>query len=221
MKNPLSTSIGQWSIIGILIILIIIIGRVAVYDIGQHPKLSIISDTYATDGFGVYRNDKLIPGADANTFKVISNADSDYALDAHNVYYGGEVLSGANPATFGVLGGSSYFKDDHSVYYQGVAIPADSASFKPITTDCVCDLGVDKNTVYYGGVSIVGSDPATFGELSNGYFSDANAVYFNGQKVVGADVSSFVVLSDATSTSGITYDAKDKNHLYSEGDRVK
>ncbi len=221
MNKPLSSGIGQWSVISLLVIILLIAGYVAVGNTHQHSLLSTISDSYATDGYYVYSNDHLIPGADAKSFKVLT--DSAYAMDTHAVYYDGTPLVGANPSSFALISDTSYSKDDHTVFYQGSPIVADASTFKTLTTDCGCSgFATDKSAVYYEGAPIIGADPVSFSEISNDYFADANNVYYDNHKVAGADVASFVVSTDSTTTStGIDYDAKDKNHLYYEGKRVK
>ena len=205
------------------------------------------SDRYVTDGDYIYDNGKLLVGAQAESFKVFENED--FAADESRVYYKDLPLLNADPSTFEVLDRGQYAKDSLNVYYGSKKMTADSGTFDVINiSNCNCssesDYAKDKTTVYYLGKAITGSNSSAFTLLSNYYSMDDHAVYYGSNIVQGADLPTFVIESSDsyysaypseessimplvragtinTADKYITHDAKDKNHLYYKGIKVK
>lgn len=96
---------------------------------------------------------RYIPGADAETFKALDNAEdarATYAIDAKRAYIG----------------------------YWGHAMPIESAD--PATLSIITPDGAytkDKDRVYWFGVEIEGADPASFRIVEAPYALDANRAY--------------------------------------------
>ena len=111
-----------------------------------------------------------------------------------------------------------YFFDGSSIFYaQGGVVhilpTADPKTFMVLTSAFDSDVyALDKNVVYYQGVVIPNSDPATFQVVIGGeYGVDSHAVYWDGTVIVGADVRTF------TDAAGSYSEADDKNHIYCFG----
>lgn len=70
---------------------------------------------YAKDKNSVYYFGQKVEGANAKTFKVIS--DGEYSKDDKNVYASGEIIKGADPETFREFPETSYSRDKNNLYY--------------------------------------------------------------------------------------------------------
>ena len=66
-----------------------------------------------------------------------------------------------------------YLSIDSCIYYQGEKMSADYLSFIVVGQE----YSKDQNTVYYGSLAIVGSDPKTFRLLNEEYAKDKRQVY--------------------------------------------
>ncbi len=133
---------------------------------------------FAKDATHVFLADKLVTGADPNTFAVIP--DSGLAKDKNHIYtYGYQVidnfsvLPGADPATFSYDAQTDVARDSTHVWYGG-------------------DLGGSPMTI------IQGVDPKTFEAINFVYYKDVNHIYYgyvNGEsggiEPIAADLTSF------------------------------
>jgi len=101
------------------------------------PKtFRVLDELYAVDRAAVYREDKIIRGADLETFEVLQDRFthsmhySGYARDKNRVYYYGEVMPEAHSPSF-VLVASPFSKDRRTVYFHNQKIPgSDPATFE-------------------------------------------------------------------------------------------
>jgi hypothetical protein len=82
---------------------------------------------------------------------------------------------------------------------------ADAASFEPLGDD---GFGRDKNTAFWDGHGIQGSDAATFKVMGRQFARDATHLYFRDQAIAGIDAASVAVLSP----DDVFF--KDKNGIY-------
>lgn len=177
--------------------------------------LSIISESYgyATDGNYVYHYDKVIRGADAESFELTGDY---YAKDWLHVYYDGKKISGADPYTFEELT-DTYAKDESHVYYDGTIVEdADPMTFEMVE-GYYGGYQKDANGIYYYGKKLPGADITTFELLRYEYQKDATHVYHAGDLIPDADAASFKTLNEPTEVA----DAYDKNYDYNYGEVVE
>ena len=233
VASPLSEA-GRWAFISLFAFLILelpffIAGIVS--SLVHAEPLTVISEGYgyAADDSYVYYDDVPVDGADPESFVM----DGLYGVDANHVYYNGIQVKNADASTFKSVGedtDSDYGTDAHAVYYDGTLLEgADSATFTILKDG----FARDKNGIYdYGSIIKNIADPDTFSAVGGYYATDANTVYYlstpsdSGSDsevavpVVGADKATFTTAYNDSDT-GVSYDAKDKNHYYNEGKVVK
>lgn len=189
----------------------------------------------ARDKNKVYISGKPIEGADPKTYALIKGTG--YAKDKSHVFIDTRQIPGADPATFEPLTVvrmrsdgpialyGTYSKDAKSIYFvpsdrelQPEAVPnSDPATFQPfITKDGTTWYLKDKNLVYhFENGPLPNSDPMTFEVLDSiyrGYSRDAHQAYYLSKPISSVDLATFKVIGDGY--------AKDKNHLYHEGDAI-
>jgi hypothetical protein len=98
----------------------------------------------------------------------------------------------------------------------------DIIDLETFSIDSLSRFDKDKRHVYYSRATSDGiysfivdrADPKTFVSISQKYGKDKSNVFYGAEIVRGADIKSFQVLSDQDS-------AKDKNHLYYLGEKIK
>ncbi len=151
--------------------------------------------------------------------QIIGSSDTGYSTDGNYVYYNDAVIPDADPHSFKALD-NGYAADDYAVYYADKMIKgADPESFMTLDNGYAKDV----DHVYDSGAVIPDANPMTFKALDYGYSEDANHVYYagyNGDSIVqGADPTTFTTITE--SDTATTYDAKDANHRYSEGQVVR
>ena len=137
-----------------------------------------------------------------------------YATDGERVYYEDQIVSGADTKSFELQG--VYGLDRSAVYHRGsILLNSHRESFHVLNGGVYAQ---DSTGVYYDGMPLTLADPESFTVLSVdlGYSKDARRVYINNNEVVGADLQTFLVVTGKTS-KGVSYDAQDKNHYYSQG----
>lgn len=169
-----------------------------------------------------------LSNADSKTFELISGR---WAKDVNNIYFAGEIIEEIGLDSFVILD-EFYVKDKNYVYKTGTDPDsrefkvfkienADPDSFKVIKRG----LAKDKNYVYADISIIKYIDPRTFEDLTGKYYKDKNHIYYydldygasgefncrNCRIIEEVDMESFEVISE------FGY-AKDKNHVYKEGE---
>ena len=179
----------------------------------------------------VYYKGKLIPGADAATFQVLTpdRCSWVYARDARRLYrylMPIEGIDGKSVELVTTQGSTLVFRDRHGliVNERRIHTVADPPTFEPIVPASPCRIvsqsyARDSVHIYYGLGPLEGADPKTFriiepqrnerGECARtgAYARDAQHVWFERQRIAGADPETFVVDS-----SGVS--ARDRNHFY-------
>lgn len=156
----------------------------------------------------VYWDCFAIPGADAKTFKKLSN---DWARDVKRVYCQSSAIRGANPKTFVVLN-RLFAKDKARVYCNdGVCEKYDAKSFRvldkgnasslPDMEDDYCGYARDKARVYYHesgsgkAKELRGADRESFRVLKHGFAADKQSVYAYGHRIEKVEPEYFQVLN--------------------------
>lgn len=100
-----------------------------------------------------------------------------------------------------------YVKEADGIYYNtwnegngrhSYKLMADRKTFKVLKNS----YAKDKDSVYYGGGTIVGADPATFKSLGSFYASDKNSGYYGSDKIEESVGTSFRLLKDGYATDG-------------------
>ena len=226
IKPPFPTATGQWILITVSFATLITLIVITLSTTQKPPHLVTIADQdnseqyVNVDGY-IYKENKLIAGADGHSFRVLS--DTDYAVDAHHVFYLGTQIINADPLTFTIVGDGSYTKDAISVFCQGTPVKGlDSTSFNQLSDD----YWGDRTHIYNNDCTpLNGVDVQSFKVLAHGYALDKDRVYFAGDVVQNADVATFKLVPELAPDSPRdtirTYDAQDKNHTYYQGDIVK
>ena len=128
---------------------------------------------FAKDKNHVYVGSYAIPGADPETFELLSYC---YSKDKNNVYCTDGKLNGLNPNTFKIIGDYAY---DNEIMYFGFL------KFKKVDIESFEILeslySRDKNSIYYASDEIKGADNKTFEAFKNGYARDKNHIYLFGK----------------------------------------
>jgi hypothetical protein len=187
---------------------------------------------YALDSKAVYRYGEVVSGVSPVNFTIPTSTPCDtdtarqtafqqaidtsgqspYTVDANGVYYNSDQIV-SNLENMGIPGPTP----DAAPSLPGV----DPTSFTTIKNDPA--FGKDATHVYAGVSIVAGADPVTFQLLSRFYGKDATHVYVfwpTASIVVGVDPDTFVVLDDPFGSNNGEYTgalAKDKNHVYSQG----
>ncbi len=164
-----------------------------------------LMDGYYFDKNNVYfLHGKLVPGADPESFGEVEGSKGIYYFDRNNVYRLGEALEGSDPGTFELLffGKQSnayylpknmYSKDSKNVYFNTMAINADSESFKIIGTyDKKTGYGVqyyakDKDNAYYNELEFEVDNLDSL-KLVGPYLSDETSYYYHNSKIANIGV---------------------------------
>lgn len=121
--------------------------------------------SFAKDSTLVFRDEKLVIGADSRTFRALSGY---YYADVDDVfYYDGSCIEGANPKDVRVIK-YDYLLSNGKVYYQRDEIRgADAATFQINEVDK--KYSSDANNVYFERKVIENADPHTFCLLKQEY----------------------------------------------------
>lgn len=206
----------------------------------QQQNFSTSAKRYVVKGAAVYfiwnsnNDERLIAGADANTFTVICTSSSDglsYAKDTSSVYLNDKKVEGANPQTFTLLsqfdapgwyGCPEYSKDTNHVYQQtGVRISNYPDSFTTLgTTHAGRSLFTDSHSIFYGS-GILSTDAPHFTLFNYSqapllYAKDSRAIYIASPQSVDiepikdSDPQSFRFIGNASTS---LY-ARDTNLVY-------
>ena len=114
----------------------------------------LLNSDYIKDDNQVYRQGRVISGADSRTFVLLDKIGW-YSKNKNKVYYLGRPVLG-DPATFESIKGS-YGKDKDTIYYQGkVVVGADQKTFRTVSNPQLDAL--DKDYMYKEGKKIEQSD---------------------------------------------------------------
>lgn len=138
---------------------------------------------YAKDKNSVYYSGEKVEGANAKTFKIIS--DGFYSKDDKNVYAGKEIVKGADLQTFKDISGTSYARDKNNLYYYG----------------------------YYGGnIENLGKiDEKNFKIFNSDLIKNGNEIYYFGEKENIKNPEKFEIIKTSNDNENILYGKDDKN----------
>ena len=175
------------------------------------------------NGVVVYKDAKVVIGADPTTFEVLDGSGydelHDYAKDKNHVYRDEMIIPNLDPKTVKVnaLGSIEYLYDksaawwiskDASTWYEAEKMDVDVPSFSFLLY-----YAKDKNIVYSLTTGKeVSADVTHFTELNGRYAKDQEDVFYQGKVIHEADPDTFVVVG-APDEGSIPF-AKDKNHVY-------
>ncbi len=132
------------------------------------PEVDPLTVVLVNDGFvwkdatNVWYQHKIIPGADAKTFRHLEQA---FYRDANQVYWSDSRLNGANPDAFRTFGDDSPFGADRLGVWKGTTqiVGLDAATFEAVHQS----VYKDKNGVYANGHPIENADPQTFRKVAD------------------------------------------------------
>ncbi|MBD3329980.1 hypothetical protein GF354_00445 [Candidatus Peregrinibacteria bacterium] len=198
---------------------------------------------YSKDKDRVYLGEKVVDGADPDTFDILyynELEDRAFATDINNVYYGTILLEGIDVDTFEIINGS-YIKDFNGVYYLFISddvIVKKVDGADPETFELLHQkyrFGKDKNNVYYGvhliemadnaSIEVVGNDYSNF-YYANQYAKDKNYVYCGDD--IFAETENFKLLEGANpdtfelvSMGDYRLEARDGDMVYEDCELVE
>lgn len=164
-------------------------------------SFKVVGERHSVDKYRVYYGEKIIQGADPETFIALNsslNNSQYYAKDKKYVYVEDKIVVGANPKTFRLIAGLlnngqkyMYGLDDQNLFVRGELVPkVDVASFRLLDTG----IAYDKNRVYFLNSILEGSDPSTFIEVEQGFYKDQFQVYYKGSVVPKINPKTFMVV---------------------------
>ncbi|XLQ19620.1 MAG: DKNYY domain-containing protein [Candidatus Moraniibacteriota bacterium] len=148
---------------------------------------------------------KTFEGLDPKTFREIGSYG--YFADKDTVYYN-NILINANPLTFRALKGY-YAKDASKIFYKGLEVDADYASFEMVSF--CCGYARDKDKVFYYQKIVENVDPNSFEKIGHGYYKDNTNIIYGNSIMTDVDYDTFELIEESV------YGANDKNHMYDTG----
>ncbi len=203
------------------------------------------STRYFKDKNHVYTLEKIIEGADSDTFEVVPGYLEKYAKDKKSVFYDGVKVENCDAATHKILNenihtdarhvfyavqkfsddpanfeilASDYSKDAKNIYWKSSKISgADTTNFKVFATENTFNYAKDGKSVFWCDKKLDKADAATFVGLSNGYGKDKTNVWFGLHQ---EDQPEIVANADAATFEiykSDTAEARDKNNNFKFG----
>ena len=156
-----------------------------------------------------------------NTELPLEILDYPFSKNSEKVFYKNQVIKNINSITAAVVG-SSYIKDDKSVYYETKKIPDANPNTFRVPEQMAANeeleyYSLDDKSVFLGTNKIVNANPKTFEILDLDYCKDDKHIYFKNKIVTNVDVNSFKVHTHRHDDE----DAEDKNGKYYKGIRIK
>lgn len=171
------------------------------------------NDNYAKDKLRVFYKGRVIEGADAKTFKTISEF---YGIDKFHAFHADTLIPNSNGASFEVLNGN-FSRDGKDYFFNERPLNVcDYKSFKIHDFNGAQGnwLSYDDKCAYYMKSRIPIVDRDSFTVLFGGYTKDKENVYLGNRVVEGADPASFEM-------NGNTFAGKDKHSCFNGFDRVE
>lgn len=166
-------------------------GRIACQD---PVAFKVLGDFYATDGYGIYYQEKALP-ADVGSHRILKDEQYwCYLADKNHVWLQEKQLPQSHGPSFTLLENANgsfrgYGKDRAHVYLSWLPIEgADPNTFEVIGSD----FSKDKNTVYNHTMPLNGLNPSTV-KVEYGYAFDGSVVYCGYQLLEDVDVATFEV----------------------------
>lgn len=152
----------------------------------------------------VYTPEKMIEGADPETFRALGTNNGLYAMDKDSVFYNATEVQGCNPKKHYVIKGS-FHEDDKGVFYGTKKLTDDVKNFEVLKSE----YSWDSKHVYWM-TDVISDDVQNFRafptDTFNAYAKDNKNVFRCGEKVTGVDQVSFAGIDDRY--------AKDKDKVY-------
>jgi len=149
----------------------------------------LIKSNITRDKDYIYIGSRRLKGIDARTFEFLSEYLGDYK-DQDRVFLQNQELVDAHAPSFSMLN-RKYSKDRQMVWLYGKVLDSkpNASSFRVITPHS--DFTLDKDSVFYKGIRIEGSDPDQFEIIREDYGKDGNHVYRKEKILEGKDPKTF------------------------------
>ncbi|WNG86894.1 DKNYY domain-containing protein [Mycobacterium sp. ITM-2016-00317] len=153
--------------------------------------------TYARDREHVYVNGHQLPGAHAETFRLLDRPG--FSRDRNRVYRHDAPIS-TDPDNFELLA-DELARDGSRVYWlDGDVLSSEPAHFVIISDEDGYLYAKDGSAVFVNGNVIAGARPATFRVLQGAYSRDDHGAFHFDRPIPGADVDTFRVLQSPYAT---------------------
>lgn len=153
-------------------------------DLLTFSKIKSDGNLYAKDKFNVYYENKIIAGADPNTFKHLERG---YAIDKNRAYYFNDSIANSSSREFEVIDGY-YSKDWRNVFYTNKSLDVCSVKdFNFVYNDEDSFLGrwsTDRCYYYFNNYKVPSNDYKNIKlfKRSNGISKDSKFIYDKNQK---------------------------------------
>ncbi|MBJ2175851.1 DKNYY domain-containing protein [Aureibaculum sp. A20] len=146
---------------------------------------NLSAQTYVVEDQTVYYYDKVITGADANSFDVLYE-NKYFSKDKNNIYYKG-AKTNYDANTFEIHGNGDRYNeqisDKNDVYVKSDVGYIGIGSMSPKDFNLITEkIGIDNEIIYWEFNSIFGSNASTFQIVNSTMFKDKNYVYNEGYK---------------------------------------
>ena len=148
-------------------------------DVKSFITIDTKDNLYGKDKSNVFFKNKIIPGADPNTFKPIKKG---YAIDAKRVYYYNDSIENSNPKEFEIID-YDFSKNYQNVFYKSKTLDVCSVNdFTFVYSNKKNNLGrwsTDGCWYYYNNYKVPSNDyeNITIYKESHGISSDQKYVY--------------------------------------------
>ena len=199
--------------------------------IGDYHTFRTLNDSYAADAKYVYYQNKIVEGADPETF-VPLKGEPHYGQDKNRVYCkarGSSIRSLNQLKHKNMKDGlrNAFHTDGKTVYNPELMAMPEGTDFATIhKVERYRDWYADSKHVYYENRLLPGANPQTFKVFPSHYVSeghvtdnnkdidyshDGNHVYYRDSLMQDADISSFICGYDFVDSTGFAFD---KNRYY-------
>ena len=199
--------------------------------IGDYHSFRALNDFYAVDAKKVYYKNKIVEGADPETFAPLKD-DPQYGQDKHRVYCQarGSSIRNLNKLKHKNMKNGlweAFHTDGTTVYNPDLMAMPSGTDFATIhKVERYREWYADSKRVYYENRLLPGANPQTFkifpshyvseedvsdNNKDNNYSHDGNRVYFRDSLMPGADAATFICGYDYVESKGFAFD---KNRYY-------
>ncbi len=199
--------------------------------IGDYHSFRALNDCYAADAQKVYYKNKIVEGADPETFAPLKD-EPHYGQDKHRVYCQarGSSIRNLNKLKHKNMKNGlweAFHTDGTTVYNPDLmAMPAGTDFATIHKVERYREWYADNKRVYYENRLLPGANPQTFkifpchdvseeyvsdNNKDNDYSHDGNRVYYRDSLMQGADAASFICGYDYVESKGFAFD---KNRYY-------
>lgn len=168
-------------------------GLVVIPDIDVN-SIRKFSNVFFFAGDQVYSRGKVLPDADAATFRSLGG---DYYADDRHIWHRTILKSGIDPATFEWLDQySGLAKDIHRVFMNEINFPEADVQTASVVAGGMFLLWRDKNSIWYHDKKLIGADVSRdkpYPWRGSMYCQIGDQIWFGQDRLVGADAVSFFI----------------------------